>query len=321
MPKKKKVEEDVWRGDDERLSLYFFPLSDPLFSYPISSRGLPLQKILVWFGGKGSGKSTYALQLVAEVQKSGVEVTWLDSEGSYTPEYASSLGVDTSSLEVVPTDLTGAFKHMARVFERASKKKPQMVVWDSISQADTDKDAEDDFGSLRVGGTQAGPLTQSLRKLRGLMRGTDPREKPIILWWLAQVRADIGNPYGGERLPGGNAFAHNIDVLIHAFRGRIERRDNQPIGWWVTLTRKWSRISATNREPLHYLLRDGGGFDRFYTLFALAKARGIFKQRGPRYESPLMEKSDYMIHILDRMQEDEEFYNAVQSAVFGDHSG
>lgn len=161
--------------------------------------GVPRSRITEIYGSESSGKTTIALQIVAEAQKAGGIALFVDAEHALDTEYAKALGVDVDRLYIAqPTTGEEALEIMDQMIRSGAI---DVVVLDSVAALVPRAEIEGDMGDAHVG-IQARMMSQALRKLGGTLNKT--RTSAIF---INQIREKIGVLFGNpETTPGGRAL-------------------------------------------------------------------------------------------------------------------
>ena len=161
--------------------------------------GVPRSRITEIYGAESSGKTTIALQAVAQAQKNGGHALFVDAEHALDLEYAKTLGVDIDRLYVSqPTTGEEALEIMDAMIKSGAM---DIVVLDSVAALVPKAEIEGDMGDSHVG-LQARMMSQALRKLGGTVNKT----KTAVIF-INQIREKIGVMFGNpETTPGGRAL-------------------------------------------------------------------------------------------------------------------
>lgn len=179
--------------------------------------GLPRGRIIEIYGPESSGKTTLALQVIAEVQKSGGEAAFVDAEHALDPEYAANLGVDVDSLLVAQPDNGEQALEITETLARSGA--IEVVVIDSVAALVPRAEIEGDMGDAHVG-LQARLMSQALRKIAGCVSKSN-----CIVIFINQLRLKVGVIYGNpETTTGGNALKFYASIRIDV--RRIEQLKN-----------------------------------------------------------------------------------------------
>ena len=173
--------------------------------------GVPRGRIIEIYGPESSGKTTLALQILAEAQKMGGEVAFIDVEHALDPTYAAALGVDIDSLLVSQPDTGEQAMEICEALVRSGA--IDAVVVDSVAAMVPRAEIEGEMGDSHVG-LQARLMSQALRKLTGVIGKTN-----TVCIFINQLREKVGIVYGNpEVTTGGRALKYYSSVRIDVRR-------------------------------------------------------------------------------------------------------
>ncbi len=173
--------------------------------------GVPRGRIIEVYGPESSGKTTLALQILAEAQKMGGEVAFIDVEHALDPTYAAALGVDIDSLLVSQPDTGEQAMEICEALVRSGA--IDAVVVDSVAAMVPRAEIEGEMGDSHVG-LQARLMSQALRKLTGVIGKTN-----TVCIFINQLREKVGIVYGNpEVTTGGRALKYYSSVRIDVRR-------------------------------------------------------------------------------------------------------
>ena len=173
--------------------------------------GVPRGRIVEVYGPESSGKTTLALQILAEAQKMGGEVAFIDVEHALDPTYAAALGVDIDSLLVSQPDTGEQAMEICEALVRSGA--IDAVVVDSVAGMVPRAEIEGEMGDSHVG-LQARLMSQALRKLTGVIGKTN-----TVCIFINQLREKVGIVYGNpEVTTGGRALKYYSSVRIDVRR-------------------------------------------------------------------------------------------------------
>ncbi len=169
--------------------------------------GLPRGRVVEIFGPEASGKTTLALHAIAEVQKEGGIVAFIDAEHALEPEYARKLGVNIENLLISQPDYGEQALEIAETLIRSGA--VDMVVVDSVAALVPKAELDGDMGDAHMG-LQARLMSQALRKLAGIVH-----KSKTCLIFINQVREKLGVMFGSnETTTGGRALKFYASVRL-----------------------------------------------------------------------------------------------------------
>ncbi|MTL34563.1 recombinase RecA, partial [Turicibacter sanguinis] len=174
--------------------------------------GYPRGRVIEIYGPESSGKTTFALHAIAEVQKKGGTAAFIDAEHALDPAYAEKLGVDTDELLVSQPDTGEQALEIAEALVRSGA--IDILVIDSVAALVPRAEIEGEMGDSHVG-LQARLMSQALRKLSGAINTT----KTIAIF-INQIREKVGIMFGNpEVTPGGRALKFYSTIRLEVRRG------------------------------------------------------------------------------------------------------
>lgn len=185
--------------------------------------GVPRGRIVEIYGPESSGKTTVALHIIAEAQKLGGEVAFIDVEHALDPVYAQQLGVDINQMLVSQPDSGEQALEIAEALVRSGA--IDCIVLDSVAAMVTKAEIDGEMGDAHVG-QLARLMSQAMRKLTSVIAKSN-----CVAVFINQVREKIGVIYGNpETTPGGRALKFYASVRIEVRKGEILKNGSEPIG-------------------------------------------------------------------------------------------
>lgn len=185
--------------------------------------GVPRGRVIEVYGPESSGKTTVALQIVAEAQKAGGEAAFIDVEHALDPVYAKALGVDIDSLLVSQPDTGEQALEIMEALVRSGAL--DVIVLDSVAAMVTKAEIDGEMGDTHVG-LQARLMSQALRKLTPVVSRSN-----CVAVFINQVREKIGVMYGNpETTPGGRALKFYSSVRIEVRRSEAIKNGAEILG-------------------------------------------------------------------------------------------
>jgi recombination protein RecA len=185
--------------------------------------GLPRGRVVEIYGPESSGKTTLALQVIANVQKLGGTAAFIDAEHALDPQYAQRLGVDTSELLLSQPDNGEQALEIADMLVRSAS--VDCVVIDSVAALTPKAEIEGEMGEPQMG-LQARLMSQALRKLTANIK----RSNTLVIF-INQIRMKIGVMFGNpETTTGGNALKFYASVRLDIRRIGSIKKGEEVIG-------------------------------------------------------------------------------------------
>ena len=185
--------------------------------------GYPKGRIIEIYGPESSGKTTFALEAIAEVQKAGGKAAFIDAEHALDPVYAKNLGVNINELLLSQPDTGEQALEICEALVRSEA--VSIVVIDSVAALVPQAEIEGEMGDSHVG-LQARLMSQALRKLSGTINKT----KTTAIF-INQLREKVGVLFGNpETTPGGRALKFYATIRLDIRRGEQIKAGDQVIG-------------------------------------------------------------------------------------------
>ena len=197
-------------GATEHREIDVIPSGSLSLDIALGIGGYPKGRIIEIYGPESSGKTTFALHAIAEAQKMGGRVAFIDAEHSLDPQYAAKLGVNTNELLLSQPDNGEQALEICEALVRSGA--ISVVVIDSVAALVPQAEIEGEMGDSHVG-LQARLMSQALRKLSGIIN------KNTIAIFINQLREKVGVMFGNpEVTPGGRALKFYSSVRLEIRR-------------------------------------------------------------------------------------------------------
>ena len=210
-------------GDRTALNVEYIPTGSLALDVALGIGGLPKGRIVEIYGPESSGKTTLALHVVAEAQKRGGEVAFVDAEHALDPTYAHALGVRVEDMLISQPDTGEQALEITEALVRSGAL--DVVVVDSVAALVPRAEIEGEMGDSYVG-LHARLMSQALRKLTGAIGKTN-----TIVIFINQLREKVGVMYGNpEVTTGGRALKFYASVRIDVRRVEALKNGSEIIG-------------------------------------------------------------------------------------------
>jgi recombination protein RecA len=260
-------------GDNERrLTVAAVPTGSPALDRALGVGGLPRGLVTEIYGNEGSGKTTLAYHVIAEVQKEGGTAAFIDAEQRLDPSYARAVGVDIENLWLSQPDTGERALDIADTLVRSGG--IDIFVVDSVAALVPRSELEGEMGDSQVG-LQARLMSKGLRKI-----GHSLRQANAIGLFLNQVREKIGIMFGNpETTPGGRALKFWSSVRIELRRAETLKQGTAVYGSRIRATVKKNSIAPPFRQAIFDIIH-GKGISRSADLLELGVEAGVVTRTG-----------------------------------------
>ena len=237
--------------------------------------GLPKGRIIEIYGPESSGKTTLALQVVAEAQKAGGICAFVDAEHAMDPVYAKKLGVKTEELLISQPDTGEQALEITDTLIKSGS--VSVLVVDSVAALTPKAELEGEMGDHHVG-LQSRLMSQALRKLTGSVAKSN-----TMVIFINQIRMKIGVMFGNpETTSGGNALKFYSSVRMDIRRiGAIKDKD-QIIGNSTRVKVIKNKV-APPFKVIEFDLMYGKGISKVGELIDLGTKAGVVEKSGAWY--------------------------------------
>ena len=259
-------------GNDSKNEIRGIPTGSLSLDMALGGAGLPCGRIIEVYGPESSGKTTLALHVVAEAQKTGGIAAIVDAEHAFDPTWAKKLGV---SLDTLLVSQPSSGEEAMQIVEMLVKSNAvDVIIVDSVAALVPQKELDGEIGDSHVG-LQARLMSQTMRKLTGAIA----KSKTCTIF-INQIREKIGVMFGSpETTPGGRALKFYSSVRIDIRRiGALKEGDLQ-VGQRVKAKIVKNKVAPPFRIA-EFDMMHNNGISYEGDILDLGKAHGIVQQSG-----------------------------------------
>ena len=262
-------------GDNEIRQIDVIPSGSIALDMILGIGGYPKGRIIEIYGPESSGKTTFALHAIAEAQKLGGRVAFIDAENSLDPQYAKKLGVNIDELLLSQPDNGEQALEICEALVRSGA--ISVIVIDSVAALVPQAEIEGEMGDSHVG-LQARLMSQALRKLAGVINKTN-----TIAIFINQLREKVGVMFGNpEVTPGGRALKFYSSIRLDIRRAEQLKQGNDIIGNKTTIKVVKNKMAPPFKSCTVDIMY-GEGVSHEGELVDLASEANIIEKSGAWY--------------------------------------
>ncbi len=262
-------------GDDTHTEIAVSPSGSLALDLALGVGGYPKGRIIEIYGPESSGKTTFALHAIAEIQKAGGRAAFIDAEHALDPVYAKNLGVDINNLLLSQPDTGEQALEICEALVRSEA--INIVVIDSVAALVPQAEIEGEMGDSHVG-LQARLMSQALRKLSGTINKTN-----TIAIFINQLREKVGVMFGNpETTPGGRALKFYSTIRMEVRRSEQIKQGDNVIGNRTNVKIVKNKVAPPFKTATVEIMY-GEGVSRTSEIIDLATEASILEKSGSWY--------------------------------------
>ncbi|MGD2279496.1 MAG: recombinase RecA, partial [Candidatus Omnitrophota bacterium] len=273
-----KIEKDYGEGAIMKMGKDYKPQVESISTGSIAldialgTNGVPRGRVIEVFGPESSGKTTLCLSILANAQKGGGDVAFIDAEHAFDPAYAKKIGLNLDNLLISQPDNGEQALEIAETLVRSNA--IDVIVIDSVAALTPKKEIEGEMGDSHVG-LQARLMSQALRKLTGAIS----KSKTCVIF-INQIRMKIGVMFGNpETTTGGRALKFYSSVRIDLRRIASLKKDANVVGSRVRAKVVKNKVAPPFKQAEFDIMFDEG-ISRSSSVIDMGEEVGLIQKSG-----------------------------------------
>lgn len=301
----KKYKTEIIRKASDLKDIEFIPYSSPQMNY-LTRGGVPVGRMIELVGLPQSGKTTTALDIIANYQKKYDRyVVYLDAENTMDKEWGITLGVNWDTVILIQPESEYGETLLEMLLDYIKSGKVGMVVLDSAPFIQPKAVCDKDLDDKSYGGNSA------------LMKTFCDRVVPLCkknectFLMLNQIRENIGNPYKPFKIPCGTALAHACSQIIWFTKGallddkykEVSSSYSNPIGNLVSAKMEKNKVTRNDRRLGTYTLNYSSGVDTLKDTLDMGLVLGIIVQSGAWFKVTKQDGTEAKMQGFSGVQE------------------
>jgi recombination protein RecA len=292
-------------GQARRTNVSVIPTGSFSLDIALGVGGLPRGRIVEIYGPESSGKTTLALNVVAQAQKQGGRAAFIDAEHALDPEYAARLGVKVNELLISQPDNGEEALNILESLVRSSA--VSVVVVDSVAALTPRAEIDGEMGQQFIG-LQARMMSQALRKLTAIAAKSE-----TLIIFINQIRMQVGVFFGNpETTPGGKALKFYSSVRIDVRRTAQIKKGDEVAGNRVKAKVVKNKVAPPFRLA-EFDIMYGEGISYEADVLNAAIKYNVVKKSGSSYSLEEEKLGTGFDNVRNKLKEDKKLLNAIKS--------
>lgn len=322
---KKKYGDILTQGMPDFSQVRKIPFTSPRMNYSTFG-GVPMYHITEFYGEEHGGKTTSALDIVANYQRmdDAKAVLYVDAENTLDSSWAKTLGVDLDSIHLLQPKEQSAEEIFQMIYDLVCTGEVGLWVLDSIASLETQQAWDKDLTEKTYAGISAPLSTFSKRMIQAC------HKYGCTGLGINQLRDNLNSMYGGTKTPGGRAWKHFCSARMEFKRGdfldsqfkKLPRGAENPVGCTIMMTMVKNKFCPPTQRLGYYTLSFTDGINYLYDLVDVAIKYDIVKKSGSWFEivdsttgEILADKVHGQSAVYNLLEEDKSVLNKVEQLV------
>jgi len=294
-------------GEKSHIEVSVIPTGAISLDIALGVGGIPRGRVTEIFGQESSGKTTLALSILAQAQRMGGQVAFIDAEHALDPNYAKKLGLKIEDMLVSQPDSGEQALEITEALIRSNA--IDVVVIDSVAALVPKAELEGEMGDS-VMGLQARLMSQALRKLTGYIS----KSKTSAIF-INQIREKIGVFFGNpETTPGGRALKFYASVRLELRRVESIKKGQELIGNRVKVKVVKNKVAPPFKETVIDIYY-GEGINKKSSLIDAGVTYGIIEKKGSYFYYGGKALGQGMENVIKALKENEKLYQEIENKV------
>ena len=292
-------------GEARHVDVAVIPTGSFSLDIALGVGGLPRGRIVEIFGPEGSGKTTLALNVVAQAQRQGGKAAFIDAEHALDPDYAARLGVKINDLLISQPDNGEEALNILESLVRSNM--ISVVVVDSVAALTPKAEIEGEMGAQFIG-LQARMMSQALRKLTAIAA-----KSQTLIIFINQIRMQIGVFFGNpETTPGGKALKFYASVRIDVRRIAQVKKGEDVVGSRVKAKVVKNKVAPPFKNA-EFDIMYGKGISYEADVLNAAARYGVVTKSGASYTFEGEKLGSGFDNVREKLREDKKLLNSIKA--------